>query len=147
MSNVRALPDGNTIAAQILAAFTHSVAHGNAVTGTSIRDQQETVAPAHVPPPRPYWAEQEGRPRPGSAVHEELPRPVQDEQLLADHHVQSLAFARKALGASPTLTDTLLLVCDAWPDRAEAERWRKAIAIEDYMSARDQVARAQAAPA
>lgn len=116
MSNIRALPEGDAIAAHIIELF-------------------DIVAPGHIPPPRPYWADQS------------QPRPVHDEQQLADHHVTSLAFARKALGASPTLTNTLLLVCDAWPDRAEAERWRRAIAIEDYMSARDELARTHAVPA
>jgi hypothetical protein len=87
----------------------------------------------YVPPPRPYAADQEGQPRPNFAA---------DEELLARHHVASLAFARRAMGASPTLTDTLLLVCDAWPDKAEAERWRKAIAVEDYMTARAAIAKA-----
>jgi hypothetical protein len=115
MSNVRPLPDGDTITAQMIELF-------------------DTIFPGHIPPPRPYWAEQEGR-KP----------PAHDEQLLADHHVATLAFARKALGASPTLTDTLLLVCNAWPDQAEAEAWRKVIAIEDYMSARDEITQAATA--
>lgn len=117
MSNIRALPGGEAIAAHIIELL-------------------DMLTPGHIQPRRPYRVEQEGP-----------PRPAHDEQLLADHHVTSLAFARKALGASPTLTDTLLLVCDAWPDRAEAERWRRAIAIEDYMSARDELARKNAVSA
>lgn len=67
------------------------------------------------------------------------------ESLMADQHRSALGLLADAMGRPVTLGQALLDCCTAWPDQVEADRWRKIITVEDYMSARDQIAQARRA--
>ncbi len=77
---------------------------------------------------------------PSTGMHRSEPM----ERWMVEQHQRALGLLADAMGRPVTLAQALLDCCTAWPDQAEADRWRKVIAVEDYMSARDEIAHAAA---